>query len=97
MDIKMSVYVNVLNELEKCFNILHESIDKPKYTKVSNRSVFRYENKTAEVAMIQFMARIISGLYSSKLLIKNGLIQECNLIYRTLDEFEQNIDRKSVV
>jgi hypothetical protein len=37
------------------------------------------------------MARVISGLYSTKLLIEHTFIQECNTLFRTIDEFNQNI------
>jgi len=82
---------NILLEMEGFFHSLHTVIEKPEYIKISNRNVFRYKSKTVNIAMIQLMARIISGLNSANLLIKNGLIQESNVLYRTLDEFQENI------
>lgn len=82
---------NILLEMEGYFHSLHTVIEKPEYIKISDRNVFRYKNKTVNIAMIQLMARILSGLKSANLLIENGLIQECNVLYRTLDEFQENI------
>lgn len=82
---------SILSEMEEHFRSLHTVIEKPEYIKISNRNVFRYTNKTVNIAMIQLMARIISGLNSANLLIGHGLVQECNVLYRTLDEFQENI------
>lgn len=82
---------SILSEMEEHFHSLHTVIEKPEYIKISNRNVFRYKNKTVNISMIQLMARIISGLSSANLLIENGLTQECNVLYRTLDEFQENI------
>ncbi len=87
----LSFYKNILNELEKNFHILLKSIDQPIYTKFADINVFRYESKTIEIAMVQLMARIISGLNASIVLIEKGFMQECNVLYRTLDDFENDI------
>lgn len=77
--------------MEEHFHSLHTVTEKPEYVKISDRNVFRYKNKTVNIAMLQLMARIISGLNAANLLIENGLTQECNVLYRTLDEFQENI------
>jgi len=90
-DTKIFLYEITLSEMKKKFNLLHSTIEKPEYIDLGGRKVFRYKNKSANIAMIQYMARVISGLYSAKLLIENTFIQECNTLYRTIDEFNQNI------
>ncbi|MEA3353553.1 MAG: hypothetical protein U9Q33_07040 [Campylobacterota bacterium] len=88
---EISLYEITLSEMEKFFNLLHSKIEEPEYIELGGRKVFRYKNKSANIAMIQYMARVISGLYSTKLLIENTFIQECNALFRTIDEFNQNI------
>jgi hypothetical protein len=87
----LSIYTNTLERLEENFNLLHSKIEEPEYSELGNGKVFRYKNKSANIAIIQYMARVISGLYSTKLLIKHTFIQECNTLFRTIDEFNQNI------
>lgn len=87
----MSLYERTLSEMENFFNLLHSITEKPEYIELGSRKVFRYKNKSANIAMIQYMARVISCLYSTKLLIENTFIQECNTLFRTIDEFNQNI------
>ncbi|MEA3554026.1 MAG: hypothetical protein U9R39_06475 [Campylobacterota bacterium] len=87
----MSLYEITLSEMKKNFNLLHSKIEEPEYIELGSHKVFRYKNKSANIAMIQYMARVISGLYSTKLLIENTFIQECNTLFRTIDEFNQNI------
>jgi hypothetical protein len=53
--------------------------------------VFRYAERTIQQAMIQKLARVVSGLHAARLLLENGLLQEQAAIQRMLDEFHEDI------
>jgi len=55
--------------------------------------VLRYEKKfqCLELAIVQKLARYISGLNASLLLLESGYTQELGAIFRTLDEFQEDI------
>jgi hypothetical protein len=53
--------------------------------------VFRYANKGIHEALIQKLARSISGLNAVSVLIKSGYVQEAGVLFRTLDEIHEDI------
>ncbi len=57
----------------------------------SGFEVFRYETKSLEAALIQKLARTISGLNASLTLLASGYVQELTAILRMLDEFTEDI------
>ena len=63
----------------------------PQRLPMLNHFVFRYVEKTIEQALVQKLARVITGLKSAQLLVDHGYFQEQGAIHRMLDEFEQDI------
>lgn len=53
--------------------------------------VFRYEEKTLLQALIQKLARMVSGLHAARLLCDNGFLQEQRALQRMLDEFHEDL------
>lgn len=53
--------------------------------------VYRYVEKTIHQAIVQKLARIISGLHVAKLLLEKGFVQEQGVIQRVLDELNEDI------
>jgi len=52
--------------------------------------VFRYTERTIEQAIIQKLARLVSGLYAARLLYHHGFFQEQAALQRMLDEFRED-------
>ena len=53
--------------------------------------VFRYANKGIHEALVQKLARYISGLNAVAVLLDAGYVQEVGVIFRTLDEIQEDI------
>ena len=53
--------------------------------------VFRYANKDIHEALIQKLARNISGLNAVMVLLNTGYVQETGVLFRTLDEIQEDI------
>ena len=53
--------------------------------------VFRYVERTAQQAVVQKLARIITGLRAALLLVRNGLVQEQSVIERVLGELGEDV------
>ena len=53
--------------------------------------VFRYANKGIYEALIQKLARNISGLNAVAVLLTSGYVQEAGVLFRTLDEIQEDI------
>src|SRR5947208_166338 len=49
--------------------------------------VFRYSERTVHQALVQKLARLLSGLHAARILLKHGFFQEQAALQRMLDEF----------
>ncbi len=87
----MELYVEILSILCRAFVYLEGRIERPTFVEHGSHYVFRYENPSIQAAVIQKSARMISGLHASLLLLQGGFVQELGAIFRTLDEFEEDI------
>lgn len=56
-----------------------------------NSFVFRYANKGIHEALLQKLARFISGLNAVTVLLSAGYVQEAGVLFRTLDEIREDI------
>jgi hypothetical protein len=53
--------------------------------------VFRYKNKGVNEAIVQKLARSISGLRASNYLMLKGYVQEVGVLFRVVDEIHEDI------
>ena len=83
---KRTLYV-----LGRAFNELFAQLDPPKWQQVGSEYRYRYEDKDIPQAIIQKLARCVTGLQAVDMLNRCGLLQELATLQRTLDEFEQDI------
>ena len=67
------LYEQLLRDMEMAFEQLACKVPPPqKVPFVRDRFVFRYVERTAQQAIIQKLARIVTGLRAAHLLLKNG-------------------------
>lgn len=86
------LYEQLLRDMEMAFEQLACKVPLPqKVPFVRDRFVFRYVERTAQQAIIQKLARIVTGLRAAHLLLKNGLVQEQAALERVLDELQQDV------
>ena len=81
----------MLDRMEEAFHRLSSMIDPPEFVARGSYHVFRYKNETAEAAVIQKLARLISGLRATLVLIRSGYVQEVGALCRMLDELNEDI------
>ena len=87
----INIYIEIIEVMEKAFFKLEADIERPSFVKRGSYRVFRYDSQSIEAAIIQKLARIISGLHATLNLINGGFLQEIGVIFRTLDEFNEDI------
>lgn len=87
----MDIYQQTNDFLEKCFHELEGTVPSPDVVELGGHKALRYTNKSIEAALIQKLARYISGLNASLLLLGHGYTQELGSIFRMLDEFNEDI------
>ena len=65
---------------------LESAIEPPQQVPVRTSFVFRYANNGIREAIVQKLARSISGLNAVFVLLRTGYVQEVGVLLRTLDE-----------
>ena len=83
---------------EKCLEVLDAShirlaslVPPPKKVRAGKAFTFRYEEKSLEQALLQKLARLVTGLRAAQLLVRNGFLQEQVVLQRSLQEIEEDI------
>ncbi|MBR1232480.1 hypothetical protein [Bradyrhizobium sp. AUGA SZCCT0182] len=78
----------ILQALENAFRQIETKVPQP----VRGRDGrFRYAEQSIRQAIVQKLARLISGLHSVEALLERGLFQEQGIMQRGLDEIEEDI------
>ncbi|MBL4898114.1 MAG: hypothetical protein JKX76_00570 [Colwellia sp.] len=84
-------HIKVLLLLENELNGFLQRVPPPQIVHLDGSPTYRFKEESVLQAIIQKLARVISGLYSSHLLSECGFLQEQAAIHRMLDEFNQDI------
>jgi len=92
----MNIFNESLDFMGAIFHKIESKGQKPILKRLNGVDFVRYENKTIVSAIILKVARLISGLRSSKLLLQNVYIQELNAMFRMVNEFTEDINFRTV-
>lgn len=87
----MNIYLETNKFLEQCFHDLEATIPSPLIVKIDGNKSLKYQNPNLETAIIQKLARQLSGLNASLQLLLQGYTQEVGALFRMLDEFLEDI------
>ena len=80
-----------LEQLTRAFSQIEATIPSPRWTRAPGYLTYRYADKSLKSAIVQKLARIISGLSASTILLEHGFVQELGVLQRTLDEIGEDI------
>ena len=84
-------YKESFKRMEAALLHFESLVPPPQKVPTLNHFVFRYTEQTIQQAIIQKLARVITGLKSANILMEHGVFQEQCAIQRMLDEFQQDI------
>lgn len=85
------VYDSALKLMVESFDTLSQKLVSPIACSMGDGYVYRYQEKSTYQAILQKLAREVTGLQSIRLLNKAGLFQEQASLQRMLDEFQEDI------
>lgn len=86
------LYEKLLQQMEAALDRLAKRVPAPRWVRLfGDRFGFRYVEKTAQQAIVQKLARIITGLRAAHLLLRNGLVQEQAAIHRVLNDLIEDV------
>lgn len=77
--------------MEYAHNLFAISIPKPHKVPFNTTYRYRFSEQSLEQAVVQKLARVITGLRSAKILVEQGFLQEAAIIQRAVDEAQEDI------
>lgn len=86
-----ALYQQTLHNMESTLADLAARVLPPQRIPLLTSFVFRYVEKSLHQAIVQKLARIISGLYAARILLERGFLQEQGALQRMLDEFQEDV------
>ena len=84
-------YKQALKNMERTLHAFAARIPPPQPVPYKDSFVFRYVEKSVHQALVQKLARLISGLCAAHLLWSTGFVQEQASLQRILDEIAEDI------
>ena len=87
----LPLQTETLTVMMNAFRRMEGSIAPPQKVAHEGSFVHRYINKDIHSALIQKLARVISGLNAIVVLLNEGHVQEVGVLFRTLDEIQEDI------
>jgi hypothetical protein len=85
------LFLEALARMEAAFRRLEGQVPPPQWEQYRDGWRVRYRERTVAQAIIQKLARQISGLYALDLLLANGLAQEQGVMQRVLGDVDDDI------
>ena len=85
------LYEKTLTTMEEIVNSLAERVPSPQRVPIKASFVFRYTEKSIRQAMVQKLARMVSTLNATRLLLNHGFVQEQATLQRILDEIQEDL------
>lgn len=76
--------------MDQCHRSLAVRVSPPERIAKDIGYVFRYREQTLHQAIIQKLARIVTGVRSSHILIGSGFLQEASILQSTVDEAQED-------
>ncbi|HEY2927888.1 hypothetical protein [Piscinibacter sp.] len=87
----MTLRKQILVVMENAFRRFEAGIESPHPVPWRNSFVLRYRTQSIEQALVQKLARVVSGLHAADVLLSQGFVQEQGVLHRTLDEINEDI------
>jgi hypothetical protein len=85
------LFDNTLRNMEVALHVLEKRVPPPQSIPFKDGFVYRYVEKTIHQALVQKLARVVTGLYAARILLEHGFVQEQGALHRILDEFQEDI------
>jgi hypothetical protein len=85
------LYDDALRNMASTLAAFEKRVPRPQRASHTVGFVFRYVERTIEQAIIQKLARLVSGLHAARILLDAGFFQELAALQRMLDEFREDV------
>jgi hypothetical protein len=85
------LYDLALENMEVTLHTLASRVQQPQLVPFGDSFVYRYVERTIHQAVVQKLARVVSGLRAARILLDHGFVQEQAAIQRMINEFHEDI------
>jgi len=85
------LYDQTLSNMEATHAALAARVHPPQAVAFGSGLAFRYVERDIHQALVQKLARVISGLHAARLLLAHGFVQEQAALRRMLDELNDDV------
>lgn len=85
------LFDETLRNMEATLGSFETRVPAPHRVPNKDSFVFRYTERTVQQAIVQKLARLVSGLHAARILLEHGFFQEQGALQRMLDEFREDI------
>lgn len=85
------LFDETLRNMESTLASFEKRVPAPHRVPYKDSFVFRYTERTIQQAIVQKLARLVSGLHATRILVEHGFFQEQATLQRMLDEFREDI------
>lgn len=85
------LYLEALQNMEHSLHAFEKRVPPPQLVSLGGQQALRYTEKTIQQAIVQKLARVVSGLHAARVLLAHGYVQELGALQRMLDEFHEDI------
>lgn len=85
------LYDQALAHMERTVHRLAKRVPQPQELPYKDGFVFRHVEKTVHQALVQKLARLVSSLHATRLLMTHGFVQEQGALQRVLDELQEDV------
>lgn len=85
------LYKKILLKMENTVHQLAARVPQPQKVPYKDGYFFRHVEKTVHQALVQKLARLVSSLHATQLLMVYGFVQEQGAMQRIMDELQEDI------
>lgn len=85
------LYDQALAHMERTVHGFAKRVPQPQDVPYKDSFVFRHVEKTVHQALVQKLARLVSSLHATRLLMTHGFVQEQAALQRVLDELQEDV------
>lgn len=86
-----ALYDHTLQRMERAVHNLTQRVPPPRAVPFKDGFVFRHVERNIHQAIVQKLARMVSTLHASRLLMEHGFVQEQATLQRVLDELQEDV------
>lgn len=86
-----SPYDEAFAHMEQSVEALARVVPAPRSVKKGGASVFRYEERSSEQAVVLKLARLVSTLRATRVLLVHGYVQEVATLERVIGELQEDV------